>query len=209
MADFEWRVLDEESTRRARELAPGFPRWLIRAGIVVAGLLSLAGVFLAIQDRIARQAEEAASETKRDILASHHLVERAVIRSDRDLFVTLLPGDDPAWSKSQQELFDNGLAFRRDRLGLVAQTGGSNVVSVTLSSAPGRGEVVLDQAYTTTPRSHLCQPGISLSLDWSGDGRWLIVLDDGILHLVEPDGDYQRTVVPDSPGCMVAVWIDR
>ena len=44
---------------------------------------------------------------------------------------------------------------------------------------------------------------------WSADGRWLAILYDGILHLVAPDHDYQRSALPDSPGCIFAAWINR
>jgi hypothetical protein len=44
---------------------------------------------------------------------------------------------------------------------------------------------------------------------WSEDGRWLAVLSDGILHLVAPDHDYQRSALPDSPGCIFATWVNR
>ena len=44
---------------------------------------------------------------------------------------------------------------------------------------------------------------------WSEDGRWLAILNDGILHLVAPDHDYQRSALPDSPGCIFAAWVNR
>ncbi len=44
---------------------------------------------------------------------------------------------------------------------------------------------------------------------WSGDGQWLLFLDDGLLRLIAPDYDYQRTIVPQSPGCTLAAWIAR
>jgi hypothetical protein len=43
---------------------------------------------------------------------------------------------------------------------------------------------------------------------WSGNGRWLLFLDDGILRLIAPDYDYERAIVPESPGCMFAAWIN-
>jgi len=139
-------------------------------------MLSLGGAFLAIQAQLARQADEATLETKRDIVASHHLVERAVARSDRDLFVTFLPDDDRAWSQAQQELFDNGLVFRRDRMGLAAHAGGSTVVSVTLASESGRAGVVLDQAYSTLVIGGTAQTVVlRLTVHYRFDGaRWTL-----------------------------------
>ncbi|HET7091610.1 MAG TPA: hypothetical protein VFL17_23515, partial [Anaerolineae bacterium] len=45
--------------------------------------------------------------------------------------------------------------------------------------------------------------------DWSSDGRWLQVLDNGVLHLIAPDYEYEHIVVPASPGCVFAAWINR
>ncbi|HKZ87341.1 MAG TPA: hypothetical protein VJ793_27260 [Anaerolineae bacterium] len=44
---------------------------------------------------------------------------------------------------------------------------------------------------------------------WSADGRWLAILSDGVLHLVAPDHDYQRSALPHSPGCIFAAWVNR
>ncbi|HET7090345.1 MAG TPA: hypothetical protein VFL17_17035, partial [Anaerolineae bacterium] len=44
--------------------------------------------------------------------------------------------------------------------------------------------------------------------EWSSNGQWLLVLDDGVLWLIAPDHDYQRTIVPQSPGCTLAAWVN-
>jgi len=44
---------------------------------------------------------------------------------------------------------------------------------------------------------------------WSADGQWLLLLNDGILHLIAPDHDYERTVIPESPGCAFAAWVNH
>jgi len=45
--------------------------------------------------------------------------------------------------------------------------------------------------------------------DWSSDGRWLQVLDNGVLHLIAPDYEYEHIVIPASPGCAFAAWVNR
>ncbi len=45
-------------------------------------------------------------------------------------------------------------------------------------------------------------------LDWSLDGQWLLSLNGGILYLFAPAYNYHRAIVPDSPGCAFATWID-
>ncbi len=52
-------------------------------------------------------------------------------------------------------------------------------------------------------------PYASPEYKWSFGGQWLLVLDDDVLRLIAPDYDYQRTIVPQSPGCTLAAWIAR
>ena len=46
-------------------------------------------------------------------------------------------------------------------------------------------------------------------LAWSRDSRWLLVLHDGVLHLIAPDQGSHTAIVPESPGCAFAAWINR
>jgi hypothetical protein len=45
--------------------------------------------------------------------------------------------------------------------------------------------------------------------NWSSDGQWFLSLNEGVLYLVAPGYDYHRAIVPESPGCIFAAWIDR
>jgi hypothetical protein len=45
--------------------------------------------------------------------------------------------------------------------------------------------------------------------DWSADGRWLLVEDDGFLHLLLPGTEYERLVIPTTDYCETAVWVDK
>jgi len=51
--------------------------------------------------------------------------------------------------------------------------------------------------------------GIAPSYGWSADGLWLLILDSGVLRLSAPAYNYQQTIVPESPGCVLAAWINR
>jgi hypothetical protein len=63
------------------------------------------------------------------------------------------------------------------------------------------------QTLNFNPRSP--NPLAGLLYDWSSDGRWLQVLDNGVLHLIAPDYEYEHIVVPASPGCVFAAWVNR
>lgn len=63
----------------------------------------------------------------------------------------------------------------------------------------------------TRTLTSLSLPGYPLAFPeykWSSDGQWLLILDDGVLRLIAPAFDYERTIVPESPGCMFAAWVN-
>lgn len=45
--------------------------------------------------------------------------------------------------------------------------------------------------------------------DWSADGRWLVVVDDGYLRLVAPDYDHERVVAHEYRSCSSTAWLNR
>jgi len=61
---------------------------------------------------------------------------------------------------------------------------------------------VLESAYGTLA---LALAGES----WSSDGQWFLSVNDGILYLIAPGYDYHRAIVPASPGCIFAAWVNR
>ncbi len=63
------------------------------------------------------------------------------------------------------------------------------------------------QTFNFTPGSRFLLGG--LMYGWSSDGRWLEALDDGVLHLIAPDYEYEHIVIPASPGCAFAAWVNR
>ena len=45
--------------------------------------------------------------------------------------------------------------------------------------------------------------------DWSADGNWLLRVEDGFIHLLAPEHQYQRLLVHDQPNCNYAAWVNN
>jgi hypothetical protein len=43
--------------------------------------------------------------------------------------------------------------------------------------------------------------------DWSADGDWLILVDDGFLRLIAPAYDYHRLILHDLHKCSHVAWL--
>lgn len=43
--------------------------------------------------------------------------------------------------------------------------------------------------------------------DWSPDGRWLAIVEDGFLRLIAPGHDYQKLVTHEMADCMFVAWV--
>lgn len=55
---------------------------------------------------------------------------------------------------------------------------------------------------------HDPQTDLPTSIEWSDDHRWVIILADGVLHVLSPIDDRHLTIVPESPGCNAATWVN-
>lgn len=44
--------------------------------------------------------------------------------------------------------------------------------------------------------------------DWSADGNWLVLIDNGFLRLVAPDYDYERIITHDFAACRYPAWVE-
>ncbi len=44
--------------------------------------------------------------------------------------------------------------------------------------------------------------------DWSADGHWLVIVDDGFMRLVAPDYDFQRLVPHEYDACFFTAWMN-
>jgi hypothetical protein len=49
----------------------------------------------------------------------------------------------------------------------------------------------------------------ALEYDWSADSQWLLRLENGFLHLIEPISGAQKVFVHDLPDCNFAAWVNR
>ncbi|MFQ5421580.1 MAG: TolB family protein, partial [Anaerolineae bacterium] len=45
--------------------------------------------------------------------------------------------------------------------------------------------------------------------DWSADGRWLAIMDDGFVRLLAPDFDYERLITYDYDACFFVTWVNQ
>lgn len=45
--------------------------------------------------------------------------------------------------------------------------------------------------------------------DWSADGKWLLLIDDGFLRLVAPDYDYERIITHEYVACRYPAWVNE
>jgi hypothetical protein len=55
-------------------------------------------------------------------------------------------------------------------------------------------------------------PGYSFNfpfLDWSSDGRWLLIVDHEFIRIVAPASGYERIVAHDKGNCSYAAWLNR
>jgi len=43
--------------------------------------------------------------------------------------------------------------------------------------------------------------------DWSADGNWLLVVDDGFLRLIAPAENYERLLPHPHDNCLFSAWI--
>lgn len=61
----------------------------------------------------------------------------------------------------------------------------------------------------TLTTNHPPYPAQFPFFDWSADGRWLVLVDDGYLRLIAPDHDYERVVAHEFRTCRHVAWVNR
>ncbi len=98
----------------------------------------------------------------------------------------------------------------RSDLGIWSQIGGapSNgrfLVDISYPPAELRWQDVGNGNIGSVP---LLSPSQSL-FEWSDDGRWLLLFQEGVPILIAPEHDYWRFALPEGPDCYGAAWIGR
>ncbi len=58
---------------------------------------------------------------------------------------------------------------------------------------------------TSSPR----YPANSPFFDWSSDGQWLVLVDDGFFKLIAPAAGYERIILHDFDACYFTAWVNR
>lgn len=57
---------------------------------------------------------------------------------------------------------------------------------------------------TSSPR----YPANSPFFDWSSDGQWLVLVDDGFFKLIAPAAGYERIILHDFDACYFTAWVN-
>ena len=45
-------------------------------------------------------------------------------------------------------------------------------------------------------------------MDWSGDGQWLIIVENNFLRMTAPEYDYDRLILHELQACSHVAWIN-
>ncbi len=193
-ANFDWQteederrpshLWDEPSEHRPDKPAGRKPPWRLIA--VVAVLAALVGGV--VWWRIDRQIEETLQAFRTDVIASHNLVQRAVVEEDEEIFRSVLSGRNPAWTTGAIEVFQSRLFIDRSPLGLVPQEGtlpailsiddeeiaaGEQSADIAFSADLNEAIVTVDQPYRVegTADTVVLQ---QTTVYRRGDSRWLM-----------------------------------
>ncbi len=59
------------------------------------------------------------------------------------------------------------------------------------------------------PYTYELPPAIYPQIDWSADGRWIVLPEDGLLRLIAPGSRYERPLFHGLDSCGTAVWVNR
>lgn len=151
---FDWQteeevVWDDLSPQKEETAASWRPSWLAVSLVVVVLSLAVAVVYRQVEQQVA----DATTAVKREVLATHKLVQTAAARGDGELFYSVLSGRDRRWTETQERLVARGLFVERDAFGLrMADAGTPEEVDlaqvvITLSPDLNAAEVLFPQPF--------------------------------------------------------------
>jgi hypothetical protein len=117
----EWAA-DEEPVPEPSNQLPGFTR---RRRLLFAILVQASLVIIVFGSLLVRRQQKLEQRIAGDVLASHRLLEQAVVAQDLELFTSFHSKEDSAWLKAQRELLLAGMITGRSAMGLSRQPAGA------------------------------------------------------------------------------------
>lgn len=155
-----------------------------------------AGLTLLAVNRLQQQVEETTELVRQDVLSSHELIQQAARQEDDELFFTLLSGRQPAWTRAQRELFDNGYLFERQFAGL-QMAAPPEVVDISLTPNLQEAEVTSRYRYAYVGAGGAGQSVVldQIAIYRLGAERWLLSPPDEAFWGEEQVWRGQRVIV--------------
>ncbi len=172
-ANFEWQT--EEEQEDIWELpTPARPKRRRRWAVPLALASLLAIVLYTGISKANQRISDAEAQAADEVRASQSLARQAAFSADRELFVTVLSGSNPAWTEMQNYLLRENLQFEQAgrALGLEPRPEQTEVEAISFTPEMTEAEVVSLHSYATNGGQEL-QLAQSRIYRRGGD-RWLL-----------------------------------
>jgi hypothetical protein len=218
-ANFDWQT--EEDERRSQQniwdepIEPGDgrmsrrrPPWRLIAVIAVL-VATIGGI---IWWRVDQRIEATLEAFRTDVIASHNLVQRAVVEGDEEIFRSVLSGRVPTWTAAEMEVFKQEMIFDRTPLGLAPAEGSLPIIlpatgeETPADERPAQIEFSADLSEAIVVVDHpflVDNTGETIVLQQTtiyrrGDSRWLLAppLDEFWGDWTTTEGEYLSLIYP-------------
>lgn len=154
---FEWQADDNlDWDALPDQDPPEKPTKKHRRWLILVAILLLAGIAAGlILRQVNRRVDENTQAMRADILSSYNLLQIADADKDEELFFSVLSGSSSSWTTAQKDLFDAGLLYNREPLGLSAAQTRTSVqetddgsIAINFTSDFREAEVISEQPFT-------------------------------------------------------------